>query len=104
MVEPEIAYATLDDVVTLAEKLVATIVNRVLENRRRELAVLERDTSPLEQVHTPFPRVSYDEAVEILKDRWPSVRVGRRFRWNRRDRVGRTFPTSRSLFTAFRAP
>ena len=75
MVEPEIAYATLDDVVTLAEKLVATIVNRVLENRRRELAVLERDTSPLEQVHTPFPRVSYDEAVEILKDR------GLRFEW-----------------------
>jgi len=75
MVEPEMAYATLDDVVSLAEELVATIVNRVLENRRRELAVLERDTLPLEQVHMPFPRVSYDEAVEILKNR------GLRFEW-----------------------
>ena len=69
MVEPEMAYATLDDVVALAEELVAAIVSRVLESRRRELAALERDTSPLEQVRAPFPRVSYEEAVGILKDR-----------------------------------
>ena len=69
MVEPEMAYATLDDVVALAEDLVAAIVSRVLETRRPELTALERDVSPLERVQAPFPRVSYDEAIGILKDR-----------------------------------
>ena len=69
MVEPEMAYATLDDATDLAEALVVAIVERVLETRRRELEVLERDTAPLEGVRTPFPRVSYDEAAQILRDR-----------------------------------
>ena len=69
MVEPEMAYAALDDVIALAEELVAAVIGRVLAKRRRELAVLERDTAPLERVRTPFPRVSYDEAVEILRNR-----------------------------------
>ena len=69
MVEPEMAYATLDDATDLAEALVVAIVGRVLETRRRELEVLERDTAPLEGVRTPFPRVSYDEAAQILRDR-----------------------------------
>ena len=67
MVEPEIAYATLDDVMSLAEGLVVSVVDRVLENRKRELQVLERDTSKLERVTGPFPRISYDDAVETLK-------------------------------------
>jgi asparaginyl-tRNA synthetase len=67
MVEPEVAYATLDDVMQLAEDLVVSVVGRALENRKRELQVLERDTSRLERVTSPFPRVSYDEAAEILK-------------------------------------
>ena len=69
MVEPEIAYATLDDATDLAEALVAAVVARVLDRRRTELDILERDTAPLERVRTPFPRISYDEAVDILKGR-----------------------------------
>ncbi len=68
MVEPEMAYATLDDVVALAEELVVVVVARVLEKRQRELETLERDTSPLERVRAPFPRLSYDEAVALLKE------------------------------------
>jgi asparaginyl-tRNA synthetase len=67
MVEPEMAYATLDDVIELAEGLISYIVGRALDKRKRELQVLERDTSKLEKVQAPFPRISYDEAVEILK-------------------------------------
>jgi asparaginyl-tRNA synthetase len=66
MVEPEMAYATLDDVIALAEALVASVVARVLDRRRTELKTLERDTTSLERVKAPFPRISYDEAVEIL--------------------------------------
>jgi asparaginyl-tRNA synthetase len=69
MVEPEMAYATLDDVMDLAEALVAYVVQRVLERRRPELKALERDTSTLEKVQAPFPRVSYDEAAKLLKEK-----------------------------------
>jgi asparaginyl-tRNA synthetase len=67
MVEPEVAYATLDDVMQLAEDLVVYVVGRALENRKRELQALERDLSKLEKVQAPFPRISYDQAAEILK-------------------------------------
>ena len=67
MVEPEVAYANLDDVMELAEGLVTTVVKRVLERRQAELKVLERDTSKLEKVTGPFPRISYDDAVAVLK-------------------------------------
>jgi asparaginyl-tRNA synthetase len=69
MVEPEMAYAELDDVMDLAEALVTSVVQRVLDRRRPELNVLERDTSKLERVKPPFPRVSYDEAAAILKEK-----------------------------------
>ena len=58
MVEPEMAYATLDDVMELAEGLVVDVVGRVLEKRAAELKVLERDTSKLETVKAPFPRIT----------------------------------------------
>jgi asparaginyl-tRNA synthetase len=67
MVEPEVAYANLDDIMQLAEGLVVSVVERVLEKRQPELKALERDTSKLERVKGPFPRLSYDEAAEILK-------------------------------------
>ncbi len=67
MVEPEMAYAELDDTVELAEDLICHIVTAVLENRQEELAALERDTSKLESVKKPFHRMTYDEAVEKLK-------------------------------------
>jgi asparaginyl-tRNA synthetase len=69
MVEPEVAYATLDDVMELAEGLVVSVVSRVLDKRQAELRALERDTSKLENVKAPFPRVSYDEAASILKEK-----------------------------------
>jgi asparaginyl-tRNA synthetase len=67
MVEPEVAYADLSDVMALAEGLVVSVVQRVLEKRSRELTVLERDTIKLEAVQPPFPRITYDEAVERLR-------------------------------------
>jgi len=67
MVEPEMAYADLDDVMNLAEDLIVSIVGRVLDTRRHELTVLERDLSKLESVQKPFPRVTYDDAVKTLQ-------------------------------------
>jgi asparaginyl-tRNA synthetase len=67
MVEPEVAYANLDDVMQLAEGLVVSVVARVLDRRKQELKVLERDTAKLEGVQGPFPRISYDEAAATLK-------------------------------------
>jgi asparaginyl-tRNA synthetase len=68
MVEPEVAYATLDDIVALAEGLVVEVVARVLDRRARELKTLERDTTALERVKSPFPRITYDEAAVRLKE------------------------------------
>ncbi len=68
MVEPEMAYADLEDVIALAEGLVAEVVARVLDRRRRELTALERDTSSLERIRTPFARVTYDDAARRLKE------------------------------------
>src|SRR5579884_1462978 len=76
MVEPEMAWATLDDVEQVAEELIVFVVGRVLENRRPELAVLERDVSKLEAIQAPFPRISYDEAVEILKKKGSEIQWG----------------------------
>ena len=102
MVEPEVAYATLDDVMDLAEGLVVYVVARVLERRRRSCKSLERDTSKLEQVKAPFPRISYDEAAELLEEEGPAVRMGRRLRRARRDRALRGVrPAGRSC-TAIR--
>ncbi len=76
MVEPEMAYATLDDVKRVAEELVVFVVKRVLENRRAELAVLERDVAKLEAVKTPFPRMSYDDAVAKLQGKGSEIQWG----------------------------
>ena len=68
MIEPEVAYATLDDIMKLAEDFITFIVKRVLETRRHELSVIGRDVAPLEKIEAPFPRVSYDEAVKMLDE------------------------------------
>jgi len=67
MIEPEVAFLDLDGDMDLAEDFITYIVQRVLENRRAELELIERDIAPLEKVTKPFPRISYDEAVDILK-------------------------------------
>ncbi|MED5376634.1 MAG: amino acid--tRNA ligase-related protein, partial [Acidobacteriota bacterium] len=67
MVEPEMAFATLNDAIELGEALVVTIVARVLETRRQELEILNRNIAALERVRAPFPRITSDEAVDLLK-------------------------------------
>jgi asparaginyl-tRNA synthetase len=76
MVEPEMAYADLEEVKRVAEDLVVSLVGRVLENRREELKVLERDTAKLENVKPPFPRMSYDDAVKVLAAKGSEIQWG----------------------------
>jgi asparaginyl-tRNA synthetase len=76
MVEPEMAYANLDDVKRVAEELIVFVVNRVLENRRPELQALERDLAKLEAIKAPFPRISYDDAVAVLKKKGSEIEWG----------------------------
>jgi asparaginyl-tRNA synthetase len=76
MVEPEVAYATLDDIMSLAEEFISSIIKTVLQNRRSELQLLERDISKLEHIEPPFPRVSYDEAIQVLKDKGTAIEWG----------------------------
>jgi asparaginyl-tRNA synthetase len=67
MLEPEASYAHLEDVIQLGEGLVSAIVQSVVKNRARELATLQRDVTRLEKIAPPFPRISYDEAIEVLQ-------------------------------------
>jgi asparaginyl-tRNA synthetase len=76
MVEPEMAYADLEEVKRVAEDLIVYVVGRVLEQRREELKTLERDTSKLATVAKPFPRMSYDEAVKILQSKGSEIQWG----------------------------
>jgi asparaginyl-tRNA synthetase len=76
MVEPEMAYADLNDVITLAEGLITFVVGRVLDRRHKELKTLERDISKLEAIKAPFPRLKYDEAAKILLDQGVPFVVG----------------------------
>ncbi len=75
MIEPEMAYHDLNDNMDIAEDFVAYIVQRILERRKYELTMLERDVSKLENITTPFPRITYSEAVEILR------KAGKDFNW-----------------------
>jgi asparaginyl-tRNA synthetase len=67
MIEPEAAYAHLEDMMQLAEGLVSHAVQSVVKNRSRELEMIKRDVAKLAAVKAPFPRISYDEAIEILQ-------------------------------------
>jgi asparaginyl-tRNA synthetase len=67
MIEPEVAYCNLEQDMDLAEGMIAYIVQRVLEKKRVELEILERDISKLELIKKPFPRITYDEAVKLVK-------------------------------------
>ena len=75
MLEPEVAYATLDDAMELAEDFISHVVQTALVECKDELEVLNRDTTTLERVVKPFPRILYDEAVEILRE------AGQEFEW-----------------------
>jgi len=75
MLEPEMAYADLNENMRVEEEMLAFAIQKVVNNRKRELEVLERDTSLLEKISAPFPRISYDEAVKILQGK------GVEFKW-----------------------
>ena len=68
MVEPEIAYCKLEDLLEIEEQYISYIVQTALRERAVELALLERDTSALQKVVPPFPRLSYDDAVELINE------------------------------------
>lgn len=67
MIEPEVAFNDLDDNMVLAERFLEYVVQYVLKECQYEFTVLERDTTKLQNVKAPFPRISYTEAIEILK-------------------------------------
>lgn len=79
MVEPEMAWADLEECMRVEEEFVSYIVQTALENRARELETLERDTALLEKVTPPFPRISYDKAVEILHQKGVEIEWGEDF-------------------------
>jgi len=76
MVEPEMAFGELTDAMDLAERLLTTMVSRVLERRGPELSVLERDISKLEAVISPLPRVTYQEAIDVLASKGKTIQFG----------------------------
>ena len=67
MLEPEAAYAHLEDMILLGEGLVSAVVQSVVKNRARELEMVKRDVSKLENIKPPFPRIMYDEAIKVLQ-------------------------------------
>jgi asparaginyl-tRNA synthetase len=79
MVEPEMAYARLEDAIVLAQDLVCSVVARVLETRKEELRALERDTARLENVKAPFPRLHYDDAIELIQSKGSTTQWGSDF-------------------------
>jgi len=81
MVEPEVAYGTLDDVMDLAEGLLTFVVKRCLDRRRPDLETIGRDLAKLEKIDAPFPRISYDEAVEKLQEAHSQGVLENRFEW-----------------------
>jgi len=81
MVEPEVAYADLDDLMQLAEGLISFLVRRCLENRRPELETIGRDLGKLEKVSPPFPRITYNQAVEMLQQGHAGGELEQKFEW-----------------------
>jgi len=76
MVEPEVAFATLQEITELAEDLIVSIVSRILETRRTELTILERETAPLERVKKPFSRIKYGKILPNLKEKGSKIEWG----------------------------
>jgi len=81
MVEPEVAYGQLDDIMELAENFISFIVKRCLEKRRVDLQTIGRDISKLEKIEAPFPRISYDDAVKNLQEGHASGKLESKFEW-----------------------
>jgi asparaginyl-tRNA synthetase len=91
MVEPEMAFAQLEDVMGLVEELVCFLVIRLLETRREELRQLERDLAPLEKIRGPFPRLSYEQALERLRDGGTTIAFGEDLGGDEETELSRSF-------------
>lgn len=76
MVEPEVAFAQLEDIIDLSEDLILFIIERVLERNKNDLEVLERDTLPLEIIKKPFPRVTYENLLPKLQEKGSKIEWG----------------------------
>jgi len=76
MIEPEMAWCDLEENLQIQEQFVASIIQRVLERRQQELKLLERDTSKLEGITAPFPRLSYDDAITLLQENGSEIQWG----------------------------
>ena len=76
MLEPEVAYIELDEIMDLAEDMTVYFVERILEKRKKELKILERDISKLEKIKKPFPRITYKQAVEIIRKKDKQLKYG----------------------------
>jgi len=81
MVEPEVAYAGYEDMMDLGEAMILFIVDRVLTDRQEELKTLERDTTILEAISAPFPRLHYDDAVKMLQEGHAKGELENNFEW-----------------------
>ncbi len=81
MVEPEVAYATLDDLMELAEGFISFLVKRCLERRPADLQTIGRDLSKLQKIEPPFPRITYDEAVKMLQEAHAQGALENSFEW-----------------------
>ncbi len=91
MLEPEVAFMDLDGDMDLMEDFIVEIVARVLDRRTEELKTLERDFSLLERIRKPFPRITYDEAAEILKQKGVDFQYGSDFGGNDETILGSHF-------------
>lgn len=79
MIEPEMAFMDHEESLVVQESYVSYVIQSVLVNCKLELTALERDTSKLENIQAPFPRISYDEAIELLKDDGHEIEWGEDF-------------------------
>lgn len=76
MLEPEVAYIELDGIMDLAEDMTVYFVERILEKRKKELKILERNISKLEEIKKPFPRITYEQAVDIIRKKDNQLKYG----------------------------
>jgi asparaginyl-tRNA synthetase len=79
MVEPEMAFAHLQDAITVAQDLICSVVQRVLETRKEELKTLERDVTKLERIQAPFPWLHYDDAIKLIQSKGSETQWGSDF-------------------------
>ncbi len=91
MLEPEAAYSHLEDMMQLGEGLVSAIAQSVANNRARELAVLQRDPAMLAKIAPPFPRITYEEAIEVLQKAGNPAKFGDDFGGDEETIISRQF-------------